>query len=203
MIRQPSGRGRFDSCSSTTRHEEIISLNCQTSLEGGDSYVPKTAPGVNASDAITSKSATSPSSRPLARFGPVIARILGVVLVFLAGVLATTGLINFDSFVIVFAYAGVVAMLAALLMRSWWALLVLPIANTIGFCGTGLVVFSIEAASHGGPEIREPGPLAAGLLVAMVLWGVLPALIGALVGTLAWRWWVNRRHSQTTQPSLS
>lgn len=194
----------LDSCCSTTHHQEIIGLNCRTSLEGGDSYGPKTspAPGVNASDAITSKSARSQPSRPLPRLGPVIARILGVVLVLLAGALAIAGLINFDSYVVVFAYFGVVAMLAALLIRSWWALLIGPLANTIVVPCIGLVWLLLEALGHGGPEFHDPGQLAGELLVTVLRYGVLPALVGALVGTLAWRWWVNWRHSQTIHPSL-
>lgn len=151
---------------------------------------------------MTSKSAASPPARPLHRFGSLIARFLGVVFVLMAGVLATTGPINFDSYIAVLAYIGVVAVLAALLIRSCWALVIVPLANTIGFPCIGLGWLLLGALSHGGPEMHDPGQFVGLLLDTVLRYGMLPALVGALVGTLAWRGWVNWRHGRTTRPSM-
>lgn len=156
-------------------------------------------PRFNASDAVAASMGESQPARPRPAFGSLIARILGVVIAILGSALVSLGVINVDSLAPILVLLGAVAMLAAVLLRTWWALLIVPVATTVGFCGTGLVIFLVAAAGHGEPDVREPGQLAVDLLVGVLLWGVLPALIGALAGTLAWRGWVIWRHDRAAR----
>lgn len=143
------------------------------------------------------------STRSRPGLGSVIARILGVALVLTTDSLFDVGVIRLDSFALILLLFSSVGMIAAILLHSWWALLIVPLANTVGFCGAGLVLFIFEASSHGGPEIRDPGQLAAEVALAALIWGVLPALIGALAGTLAWRGWIRWRGERIRTQVLS
>lgn len=161
--------------------------------------LPTTPPELGTGEAAAPEANPLKLTSPRRGFASLAARILGVAIALVSSTILSVGLSDLNSFTLTLVAIGVLAMLAAILLHSWWALLIVPLANTIGFCGTGLGFFLFEAASHGGPDIRDPGQLVGGLLVAVLIWGVLPALIGALVGTLLWHGWVTWRSSQTTR----
>lgn len=170
--------------------------------------LPKTSPEANKGLVVGSSGAAeaetrSPNSSPsYHRLSALAARILGVAMVLATSTLVASGMINPDSGTVLLVAFAVVALLAAILVRSWWALLVVPLASTVGFCGSMLGVFLVESSSHGGPDIHDPAQLVAGLIVGTLIWSVLPALIGALVGTLAWRGWSRWRGKRATLRAL-
>jgi hypothetical protein len=70
--------------------------------------------------------------------------------------------------------AFLLGVLSAALLRSWWALLVAPVALIIGTLPKIMVI------SHGLPDMASPGFMAA---VALFLLAVLvPVTIGAAIG---------------------
>lgn len=130
--------------------------------------------------------AGSPMSRRPPSVASTVARIFGVVIAVVGSALVV--FMNLGSLAMVLVALGLVAMIATLLIRSWWALLIVPVANTAGFVGTLSFVFIFEHFTHGG-DIQNPGELALAVVFLVFALSALPALVGATVGVLAWRGW--------------
>lgn len=116
----------------------------------------------------------------------IVARLLGVLLAMAGSSLLV--FVHLGSFAVMLVALGAVAFIATLLIRSSWALLVVPVANTAGFVGTFSVVILFEDFTHGG-DIQNPGELALAFIYLVFVLGALPALVGAVIGVLAWRGW--------------
>lgn len=163
--------------------------------------LPKTSPEPT-TDAAGAPVATESVLRSTSHrnVGSLVTRILAILVAIVGSVsaLMIIGSLNFDSTALVLVALAVVAMIAALLFHSWWALLVIPAVNTVGSCGLGLGALLAEGFSHGAVDIREPGQLAIDIVLGALRWGVAPALVGASVGTLAWWGWGRWRARQAT-----
>jgi hypothetical protein len=70
--------------------------------------------------------------------------------------------------------AFLLGVLSAALLRSWWALLAVPIALTIG------ILPKIMVISRGLPNMTSPGFIAGVILLLLVV--LVPVTIGAAIG---------------------
>ena len=152
--------------------------------------IPKIShePGVNGAAAPVSAAVPSTASPSRASPGSIVARIAGVAIALVGNEALFFGVLNLNSTVTLLVAFGAVAMIAAVLFHSWWALLIVPLVNMICWIVTSVGVFILAGLSHGA-EIHNLGELVVSLFASVLLWGTLPALLGALAGTLAWRGW--------------
>jgi hypothetical protein len=139
-------------------------------------------------------------------------RILGVALPLVGGFLAGWSLYISD---LVFYRLGVyflgalvawlTVFVGALLLRSWWSLLILPVAAYVGTLLGVLIVFPL--IQGGVPMMQEsigawiggfPNSIGAAVMIVFV-----PLIVAALIGTLLSnrfrRWWEMRKIRQQTK----
>ncbi len=93
----------------------------------------------------------------------------------------------------------------ALLLRSWWSLLILPIAAYVGTVLADLIVFPL--IQGGVPMMQEslgtwigglPNSIVAVVMIVFVPL-IVPALIGTMLGNRFRRWWEMRKIWQQTK----
>ena len=143
-------------------------------------------------------------------------RILGVALPLVGGFLAYGPLYIPDLFnyrLGVYFLGTLVVWLSvlvgALLLRSWWSLLILPVAAYVGTVLWDLIVFPL--IQGGVPMMQESiGTLIGGFpnefpnaILATVMSVFVPLIVAALIGTLLGtrfrRWWEMRKIRQQTR----
>jgi hypothetical protein len=108
----------------------------------------------------------APSSRPLPSLN-----LLGVAVPFIASLI---GAFIDLSILFVAWVAFLLGVLSAALLRSWWALLVVPVAVTLGTLPKIMVI------AHGLPNMASPGFIAGVILFLLVV--LVPVTIGAAIG---------------------
>ncbi len=96
-------------------------------------------------------------------------------------------------------------LVGALLLRSWWSLLILPVAAYVGTLLGNLIVFPL--LQGGVPMMQEmigtwiggfPNSIVAvGMMVFVPL--LVPALIGTMLSTRFRRWWEMRKIRKQTK----
>jgi hypothetical protein len=127
----------------------------------------------------------------------IISRSIGVIVALVAGFSAfllpdygITTILGVDVPVILLAVMGGVALVAAFLFRSWWAVLWIPLVSALTFFVVGTIGFTVAGAIHGGtPNPNLPLLMAAPAFTQIAL----PAVGGAVLGTLLWQGWVARK----------
>jgi hypothetical protein len=139
-------------------------------------------------------------------------RILGVALPLVGGFLAygplyIPDLINYRLGVYFLGTLVVwlTVLVGALLLRSWWSLLILPGAAYVGTVLADLIVFPL--IQGGVPMMQESIGSWIGsfpnLIVAVVMSVFVPLIVAALIGTLLStrfkRWWEMRKIRQQTK----
>jgi hypothetical protein len=137
-------------------------------------------------------------------------RILGVALPLAGGFLAgwswlyLTALSNFSlgGFYLGVLVLWLTVLVGALLLRSWWSLLIVPVAAFVGTVLGDLMVFPL--IQGGVPMMQESiGTLIGGFpdsVVPVVMMVFVPLIVAALIGTLLgnrfWRRWEMRKIRQ-------
>jgi hypothetical protein len=108
----------------------------------------------------------TPSARP-----SLPLNVLGVAVPFIVGLACA-----FTDLSILFLpwVAFLLGVLSAALLRSWWALLTVPVALTLG------ILPKIMVISHGLPNMASPGFTAGVILFLLVV--LVPVTIGAAIG---------------------
>jgi hypothetical protein len=97
--------------------------------------------------------------------------ILGVVMPLVVGVICS--FIDL-SYILVMWFPFLLGIVSAALFRSWWAVLVVPIALSLG------TLLGIILRDGGLPNIASPGFVQG--VTLLVLFGVVPMIIGAAIG---------------------
>jgi len=133
-------------------------------------------------------------------------RILGVALPLVVGFIAIGpwSLYNFDRRTGLFLGYLVVCLtvfVGAILLRSWWSLLILPGAAIIGIVLGNFVVFPL--IQGGVPMMQESIGNFLNSVGAVVMIVFVPLMVIALIGTPLgirfWRWWEMRKIRQQTK----
>jgi hypothetical protein len=124
----------------------------------------------------------------------VVLRILGVVVAAVGG--AAEGLLVSYSWVpgesrglVEILLAGMVAVVSGALLRTWWALLAVPLVFLAGAVAANWYTDSIATQRLGEPMSVSAHLTDAGLvlLVGVLTFG-LPLIVGAVIGTSTGKW---------------
>lgn len=126
-------------------------------------------------------------------------RILGIVMAFGGGIalMATAALLpwntipeadNWTLLGVLVAESLFWGFVAALLLRSWWAILIVPVAFSAGI----YLYMLYQAFQWSGFNLQQWLPSSGDAMPYWMLRGTLPATIGAVIGALFGKW-VGRR----------
>jgi hypothetical protein len=106
-----------------------------------------------------------------ARPSPPLLSLLGIAVPFVVSLICAF----IDLSILFLPWATfLLGVISAALLRSWWALLIVPIAIAIG------TLPKIIFISHGLPDPTSPGFIAGAILFLLV--GLFPSTIGAAIG---------------------